>query len=64
MKTDHTEDPRKRDRRAVKKLEKLFWRNRGKVMHLVPREDVSPELRPPLLPGRKSRRPRKNVWMP
>lgn len=37
---------------------------RGHQMHLVPRDEVSPENRPPLLPGRKSRRPRKNVWVP
>lgn len=37
---------------------------RGREMHLVPREDVALENRPPLLPGKKSRRPRKNVWVP
>lgn len=36
----------------------------GGVMHSVPRMHVPPEYRPALLPGRKSRRERVNVWLP
>jgi hypothetical protein len=35
-----------------------------RVVKLVPRAEVPQEHRPPLLPGRKSRRRRMNVWMP
>lgn len=31
---------------------------------LVPREELGKRDRPALLPGRKSRRPRRNVWVP
>jgi hypothetical protein len=31
---------------------------------LVPREDVAMEHRPALLPGRKSKRARRRVWIP
>lgn len=31
---------------------------------LVPRDTLAPEDRPPLLPGRNSRRKRMNVWVP
>lgn len=36
----------------------------GGPMVLLPRMQVPAEYRPPLLPGRKSRRERANVWVP
>lgn len=38
--------------------------SRARPVKLVPREEVATEHRPPLLPGRKSRRRRMHVWIP